>query len=74
MNSSLGNKRLRTSVPELRRRFASYYQSSLVKLNQNGEKFVPANFAGQNREHAIQARQWRDEAVKGVKSATDQMR
>jgi serine protease Do len=74
MNSQLGDKRLRTSVPELKRRFTSYYQSSLVKLNGNGDKFIPANFIGQNRKRAEQARQWRDEAVKEVKNAADRMR
>lgn len=74
MNSKLGDKRLRTSEGELRKRFASYYLSSLTKLNQGGDKFVPKDFSGQNRERAKQARQWRDEAVKEVKSAAERMR
>lgn len=74
MNGTLGDKRLRTSVPELKRRFTSYYQSSLQKLDQNRDKFVPANFAGQNRQRAEQARQWREEAVKEIKDAANRMR
>ena len=73
MNSKLGDKRLRTSETELLKRFASYYQTSLTRLNQGGEKFVPKDFSGQNRERAKQARQWRDEAVKEVRSAVERM-
>ncbi len=73
MNSKLGDKRLRTSESELKKRFASYYQSCLTKLDQGGEKFAAKDFSGQNRERAKQAREWRDEAVKEVRSAAKRM-
>ncbi|MDP3849370.1 MAG: serine protease [Luteolibacter sp.] len=74
MNSKLGDKRLRTSEAELRKRFASYYQTSLTRLDQGGDKFVAKDFSGQNRERAKQAREWRDEAVTELKNAANRMR
>lgn len=74
MNTQLGDKRLRTSESDLRSRFSNYYNSAVGKLNRDGGKFVPASYSGHNRKQVEQARQWRDEALKQIKSATARLR
>jgi hypothetical protein len=74
MNTQLGEKRLRTSVPELRRRFVSYYDSSLTKLNRPADRIDPETFSGRNRALAKEACEWRDAAVKDVKEAANRLR
>ena len=74
MNSKLGDKRMRISEVDLRKRFASYYGTTMGKINSDGDKFLPANFSSYNRKLAEQSRLWRDEAIKRVKSAIDSLR
>jgi serine protease Do len=74
MNSKLGNKRFRTSEVELRRSFVAYYDAALKGLNQNNGALDASKFTGQNREKATQSIEWRTQAVKAVKAASEEMK
>jgi len=74
MNSKLGDKRLRTSESDLRRRFSSFYDSAVTNLNRDGAKFLPDGFSGYHRKQAAQEKEWRAEALKEIQSAAARLR
>jgi hypothetical protein len=74
MNGQLGDKRLRTSESDLRKRFTSYYNSAVSKLTGDSDKFTPNAFSGYHREQAEQAVKWRNESLIDLKSAASRLR
>lgn len=74
MNTKLGDKRLRTSESDLRRRFSSFYDSAVIKLNRDDADFQPAKYSGYHRQRAEQEKRWRAQALEEVKSAALRLR
>ena len=74
MNTKLGDKRLRTSESDLRRRFSSFYDSAVIKLNRDDADFEPARYSGYHRERAVQEKRWRAQALQELKSAAERLR
>ncbi|MFC7338397.1 serine protease [Haloferula chungangensis] len=74
MNIELGDKRMRISENDLKKRFSRYYGGALLELNKDSKNFMPTSFSGYRQAEAKQALEWRTDAVNRVESATNNLR
>ncbi|MBB5350333.1 hypothetical protein HNR46_000557 [Haloferula luteola] len=74
MNRSLGERSLRTSESDLKKRFSRFYSTALRDLNKDRKDLQPEGFSGYNRASARNALEWRDDAVQRLERVSSAIR